>query len=148
MKMEPLTNLQVAIKNDVDVLYFACVAPIHIYFGDDGLMDKMLFLQTWKEIPGSNEQQYTVDNPQMLNADAVCARLQLSNIFTVARRTVDGREMLYHSVKFTNGVWLLAELNLPGVNEPSGNAITLSLKSRNTVVLEDSKAVIEAILKA
>jgi AP-1 complex subunit beta-1 len=97
----------------------------------------------------------------------VCARLQLSNIFTVARRNVDGREMLYHSVKFTNGVWLLAELNLPGVNEPSGNAITvrivhmqprvtdrsatclqLSLKSRNTVVLEDSKAIIEAILKA
>ena len=55
----------------------------------------------------------------------MCARLQMSNIFTVARRNVDDREMLYHSVKFCNGVWLLAELNLPGVNEPGGNAITV-----------------------
>ena len=59
------------------------------------------------------------------HTDSVCARLQMSNIFTVARRNVDDREMLYHSVKFCNGVWLLAELNLPGVNEPGGNAITV-----------------------
>jgi hypothetical protein len=72
----------------VDVLYFACVAPIHIYFGDDGLMDKMLFLQTWKEIPASNEQQYTVDNPQMLNAGMKYAHTRHARMYGTQMRCV------------------------------------------------------------
>ena len=35
-KMDPLTNIQVAIKNSVDVFRFACLAPIHIFFSEDG----------------------------------------------------------------------------------------------------------------
>ena len=35
-KMDPLTNIQVAIKSSVDVFYFACLAPIHIFFSEDG----------------------------------------------------------------------------------------------------------------
>merc|ERR1719259_251689 len=32
MKMEPLTNLQVAIKNNFGVFYFACLVPLHVFF--------------------------------------------------------------------------------------------------------------------
>ena len=32
--------LQVAIKNNVDVFYFATVMPLHIFFGEDGAMEK------------------------------------------------------------------------------------------------------------
>merc|ERR1712107_793223 len=35
-KMDPLTNLQVAIKNNIDVFYFATIVPTHVYFGEDG----------------------------------------------------------------------------------------------------------------
>lgn len=43
------------------------------------------------------------------------SRLQSSNIFTVAKRTVEGQDMLYQSLKLTNGIWVLAELRIqPG----------------------------------
>lgn len=50
-----------------------------------------------------------------LSPDAVSSRLQSSNIFTVAKRNVEGQDMLYQSLKLTNGIWVLAELRIqPG----------------------------------
>jgi AP-2 complex subunit beta-1 len=33
-------------------------------------------------------------------------------VFTVARRNVDGQELLYHSIKYTNQVFILSELKM------------------------------------
>ena len=38
MKMNPLTQLQVAIKNNVDVFYFSVDVPMHVLFTEDGTM--------------------------------------------------------------------------------------------------------------
>ncbi len=38
---------QIAIKNNIDVFYFACVVPIHVFFIEDGNMEKKVFLATW-----------------------------------------------------------------------------------------------------
>lgn len=47
--------------------------------------------------------------------EAVSSRLQGSSIFTVARRNVEGQDMLYQSLRLTNGIWVLAELRIqPG----------------------------------
>lgn len=47
--------------------------------------------------------------------EAVSSKLQSSNIFTVAKRNVEGQDMLYQSLKLTNGIWVLAELRIqPG----------------------------------
>ncbi|KAH1011484.1 hypothetical protein HUJ04_000845 [Dendroctonus ponderosae] len=54
-RMEPLTTLQVAIKNNVDVFYYACQIPIQILFIEDGTLDKRVFLTTWRDIPSANE---------------------------------------------------------------------------------------------
>ncbi len=35
---------QVAIKNSVDIFYFACIAPLHIFFTEEGAMEKKTFL--------------------------------------------------------------------------------------------------------
>lgn len=40
--MDPLTNLQVAIKNNVDVFYFSCVLPYNVLFAEDGQMGKII----------------------------------------------------------------------------------------------------------
>uniref|UniRef100_A0A915MEC3 AP complex subunit beta n=1 Tax=Meloidogyne javanica TaxID=6303 RepID=A0A915MEC3_MELJA len=101
-KMEPLSNLQVAIKNNIDVFYFAVVLPLNVYFDESGQMDKRDFLQLWKDIPEQNEIQFTIQNTKGLSADDICSVLQQNNVFTVARRTVDGQELLYHSIKYTN----------------------------------------------
>lgn len=124
-KMEPLTSLQVAIKNNVDVFYFSCIVPLHIFCTDDGLMEKRVFLATWKDIPAQNEVQYNIDNVA-LNVDQVSQKLQNNNIFTIAKRNVDGQDMLYQSLKLTNNIWVLAELK----TQPGSLKFTLSLKSR------------------
>ena len=124
-KMDPLTNLQVAIKNNVDVFYFSCVIPMHVFCVEDGAMDKRIFLATWKDIPPQNEVQFVIENVN-LTVDQLSEKLQKNNVFTIAKRNVDGQDMLYQSVKLTNSIWVLAEVKL----QPGVPTLTLSLKSR------------------
>ncbi|XP_037566831.1 AP-1 complex subunit beta-1-like [Dermacentor silvarum] len=140
-KMDPLTNLQVAVKNNVDVFYFSCVVPLHVLFVEDGLMDKRVFLATWKDIPAQNELQFTLDAGS-LSADQLAQRLQQNNIFTIAKRNVDGQDMLYQSLKLTNGIWVLAELKV----QPGNPRITLSLKTRALEVAQGVHQIYEVIL--
>ncbi|KAF7269482.1 hypothetical protein GWI33_017480 [Rhynchophorus ferrugineus] len=111
-RMEPLTTLQVAIKNNVDVFYYACQIPIQILFLEDGTLDKRVFLTTWRDIPSANEVQYTI------------------NDIKGAADTISSQDMLYQSLKLTNNIWVLLELKLtPGLTHA-----TLSLKSRSVEV--------------
>ena len=50
-----------AVKNNVDVSYFATIVPTHVYFAEDGQMEKKVFLATWKDIPAQNEIQFTIE---------------------------------------------------------------------------------------
>ena len=43
-RMDPLTNLQVAIKNNIDVFYFSCIVPMHVLFIEAGQMGRLHFL--------------------------------------------------------------------------------------------------------
>ena len=56
--------------------------------------------------------------------------------FTVAKRTLEGQDMIYQSVKLTNGIWGLVEIKL----SPGNPSITLSFKSR---VMEIAQAVFQ-----
>jgi len=140
-RMEPLTNLQVALKNNVEIFYFATVMGLHVFFCEDGAMDKRIFLSTWKEIPSENEVQYDIQNVS-LNADGISAKLSPCNVFTIAKRTVEGQDMLYQSVKLTNGIWVLTELKV----QPGNTTIVLSLKSRATDVAKGVFEAFDAIL--
>merc|ERR1740129_998571 len=102
-KMDPLTNIQVAIKNSVDIFYFACIAPIHVFFSEEGAMEKKTFLNTWKDIPASNETQYTIENVEC-TSDGIQSKMAQNNCFTVAKRTLEGQDMIYQSMKLTNGI--------------------------------------------
>ncbi|KAF6080460.1 adaptor related protein complex 1 subunit beta 1 [Phyllostomus discolor] len=116
MKMEPLNNLQVAVKNNIDVFYFSTLYPLHILFVEDGKME------------------------------AASSRLQSSNIFTVAKRNVEGQDMLYQSLKLTNGIWVLAELRIQPGN-PNFMPLQLSLKCRAPEVSPHVCQAYETILK-
>ena len=35
---------------------------MHVFFTEDGTMEKKVFLATWKDIPAQNEVQYTIQN--------------------------------------------------------------------------------------
>ncbi|XP_057241408.1 AP-1 complex subunit beta-1 [Malurus melanocephalus] len=142
MKMDPLNNLQVAVKNNIDVFYFSTLYPLHILFVEDGKMERQTFLATWKDIPNENETQFQIKDCS-LNADSVSSKLQGSNIFTIAKRNVEGQDMLYQSLKLTNGIWVLAELRI----QPSNPSFTLSLKCRAPEVSQYVFQAYETILK-
>lgn len=135
--------LQVAIKNNVDVFYFACLIPAHILFTEDGQLDKRVFLTTWKEIPAANEVQHNLSNV-VGNADSIAQKMTLNNIFTIAKRNVEGQDMLYQSLKLTNNIWVLLELKL----QPGNPEATLSLKSRTVEVAQCIFQAYEAIIKS
>ncbi|XP_047999480.1 AP-1 complex subunit beta-1-like [Leguminivora glycinivorella] len=142
-RMEPLNNLQVAIKNNVDVFYFACLMPAHILFTEDGQLDKRVFLTTWKEIPAANELQHSLSGV-VGTADSIAHKMTLNNIFTIAKRNVEGQDMLYQSLKLTNNIWVLLELKL----QPGNPEATLSLKSRTVEVASCIFQAYEAIIKS
>ncbi|XP_065222686.1 AP-1 complex subunit beta-1 isoform X1 [Planococcus citri] len=142
LRMDPLTNLQVAVKNSIDIFYFACVVPMHVFFMEDGEMDKRLFLNTWKDIPSQNEVQYTIRNVPC-NADAVVQKMRQNNVFNIAKRNVEGQDMLYQSLKLTNGIWVLNELKI----QPGNPNITLSLKTQALDVAPGVYHAYEAILR-
>ena len=115
-------SLKVAMKNSVDIFYFACIAPIHVFFSEEGAMEKKTFLNTWKDIPASNETQYTIENVEC-TSDGIQTKMAQNNVltilsdqcllhqysdfyfqaFTVAKRTLEGQDMIYQSMKLTNG---------------------------------------------
>ncbi len=79
------------------------------------LLDRKVFLGSWKEIPAGNEFQSTISNVS-LTTDQAEAKLNASNIFTIAKRSVDSggvnQELMYMSAKLINNIWLLAELKM------------------------------------
>ncbi|XP_055910231.1 AP-1 complex subunit beta-1 isoform X2 [Eupeodes corollae] len=142
-RMEPLNNLQVAVKNNVDIFYFACLVHGNVLFAEDGQLDKRVFLTTWKEIPAANEVQYSLSGVNG-NTDAIASKMTANNIFTIAKRNVEGQDMLYQSLKLTNSIWVLLELKL----QPGNPDATLSLKSRSVEVAPMIFAAYEAIIRS
>uniref|UniRef100_A0A8P4GAF5 AP complex subunit beta n=1 Tax=Dicentrarchus labrax TaxID=13489 RepID=A0A8P4GAF5_DICLA len=142
MKMDPLNNLQVAVKNSIDVFYFSVLIPLNIFFVEDGKMERQVFLATWKDIPNENELQYQIKECH-LNADTVSGKLQNNNIYTIAKRNVEGQDMLYQSLKLTNGIWILAELRI----QPGNPNYTLSLKCRAPEVSQYVYQMYDSVLK-
>lgn len=54
--------------------------------------------------------------------DTVVQKMQQNNVFTIAKRNVEGQDMLYQSIKLTNNVWVLTEIKIP----PGGGVYTVS----------------------
>jgi hypothetical protein len=93
-----------------------------------------------------NETQYQLSGlimSSVINTDDLCNKLRNNNVFTIAKRNVEGQDMLYQSVKLTNGIWILAELKVTP-NAP----LTLSLKSKTTDVISSVKEAYELVLQS
>ncbi|XP_018800836.1 PREDICTED: AP-1 complex subunit beta-1 [Bactrocera latifrons] len=142
-RMEPLNNLQVAVKNNIDIFYFACLVHGNVLFAEDGQLDKRVFLNTWKEIPAANEVQYSLSGV-IGTTDGIASKMTTNNVFTIAKRNVEGQDMLYQSLKLTNNIWVLLELKL----QPGNPDATLSLKSRSVEVAPMIFAAYEAIIRS
>ncbi|RZR99163.1 hypothetical protein BHM03_00028663 [Ensete ventricosum] len=119
----PSTILQVAVKNNQQpVWYFNDKISLHVFFGEDGRMERANFLevmQTWKSLPDSNEAGKDLSNSIIHSVDATIEHLTASNVFFVAKRRNADKELLYLSAKIPRGIpfliELMAVLGVPGV---------------------------------
>lgn len=64
--------MQIAVKNNVDVFYFAVLVPVHVLFAEDGLLEKKVYLSTWSEIPQQNEYQTSINGVPNVTGKAQC----------------------------------------------------------------------------
>ncbi|CAD5120831.1 DgyrCDS9385 [Dimorphilus gyrociliatus] len=138
-KTEPLTTLQVAIKNSLDIFYFTTQIPMHVLFIEDIDVNKSFYLNAWKEIPAANEAQTTLSNIQFSTFD-ILAKLNANNIFTINKQRIGEEDIVYLASKLTNGIFIMIELKILQCN------ITISLRSRVTQVYPDVKNAVCGII--
>ena len=125
LKTDPLTNVQVAIKNNIDILYFTCLVPMHVFFLENAQIDKKAFIQTWQSLPPTNEFKHQLSNAKNFSADELQSRLKANHIHTINRTIIEQQEMFFQLIKLTNGIVILVELTLTPGNR--NIAVRLSL---------------------
>ncbi|XP_074583491.1 beta-adaptin-like protein C [Curcuma longa] len=107
----PSTLLQVAVKNNQQpVWYFSDKISLHVFFVEDGRMERATFLETWKSLPDTNEVGKDLPNSIINNVDATIEHLAAYNIFFVAKRRNANKDLLYLSAKIPRGIPFLIEL--------------------------------------
>nr|CCA17004.1 AP2 complex subunit beta putative [Albugo laibachii Nc14] len=110
-QVAPNLDLQVAIKNlsSGEVLYFQTEIDLACLFNEDGTTEKSAFVGMWKNIAEANEHYFSIpSNGQSL--DQISTLLQQKNIFPVAKRAIDGKEIAYFSTKTMTNIVALLEL--------------------------------------
>ena len=140
-RMEPLNLLQVAVKTNVDVVYFACNYPYHILWTEDGEMERKTFLGTWKEIPSTNEVTAVISNVTV-SAESAESVLKSKNCFIIAKRNIDGQTMIYASAKYVNDIYVLAEFKFA----PGTGSVSLALKTKSLDIIGGTQTSLTQIL--
>ncbi|XP_008789499.2 beta-adaptin-like protein C [Phoenix dactylifera] len=139
----PTLLLQVAVKNNQQpVWYFNDKMPLHVFFVEDGRMERANFLETWKSLPDANEASKDLTNSVVNSVDVTLERLAASNVFFVAKRRNTNKELLYLSAKIPRGIPFLIELTvvvgIPGVKcavkTPSPELVPLFFEAMETLL--------------
>lgn len=104
-------QIQIAMKNDVKIYYFALNATYDVFFNEGGKVGRQEYLDLWKTIP--DEKSTVLQSP--LSVDAAAQKLARANVFEIARRQVDNQTLLYISAKSDpKNILFLGELTFNG----------------------------------
>lgn len=118
------TQIAVALKyldenNAKKVVYFRLQIASHldVLLEAEGAIPKPQFLCAWQSLPDSAEAVSEIAIPSALatNADGVKEMLRQHNVFSVARRTANGRKIGFYSAKIMGpyGCIVMCELSMP-----------------------------------
>ncbi|KAJ2160797.1 hypothetical protein GGF46_001985 [Coemansia sp. RSA 552] len=144
MAMQPLTNLQIAAKCTVGVFYFQTQFSLHILLEESGLSDQGLFLRMWKSIPDSQQATMTVQTLRFSSIEDMRDKLNMNNVFTVARREVNGTTHFYTSSKLVDGTMFYSEIKVAANLQMA----LIATKSQNTQAIPVYQAAIRDICTA
>ncbi|KAJ1951172.1 hypothetical protein FBU59_000317, partial [Linderina macrospora] len=112
MPMQPLTNLQIAIKCSQGVFYFQTQFSLHILLGEDGRSDQGVFLRMWKDIPESMQMSQGAQNIRFASMEDMRNKLNMNGVFTVAQRSVGDATHFYTSSKLCDGSMFYSEIKV------------------------------------
>jgi len=139
----PNSLLQVAVKNNQQpVWYFSDKGSLHVFFGEDGKMERTSFLEAWKSLPDDNEFSKEYPNSVISSIDATIEHLAASNVFFIAKRRNANMDVLYLSAKIPHGIPFLIELTaavgVPGakcaVKTPNREFVPLFFEAMESLI--------------
>ncbi|GMJ04781.1 hypothetical protein like AT4G23460 [Hibiscus trionum] len=141
----PNSLLQVAVKNSQQpVWYFNDKIPLHVFFTEDGRMERTSFLETWRSLPDSNEVLKEFPGIVVTSAEATLDRLAASNMFFIAKRKHANQDVFYFSAKIPQGIPFLIELTMIIGN----SGVKCAIKTPNPEMAALFFESIETLLKA
>ncbi|VAH91927.1 unnamed protein product [Triticum turgidum subsp. durum] len=123
-------------------LYFVDKGSLHVFFGEDGKMERTGFLEAWKSLPDDNEFSKEYPNSVISSIDATVEHLAASNVFFIAKRKNANMDVLYLSAKIPRGIPFLIELTaavgVPGakcaVKTPNREFVPLFFEAMESLI--------------
>jgi len=132
--------VQVALKSSLGVAIFTIAMPLHALYAPDGRLDKTAYLNLWRAI--QSEHYADVAPISVSTVPAATAKLEQSNVFSVAERNVSGQDFLYASAKLPDGTVILFELAF------SGGAVKVCVKTEKEQFVPAAQASLKQLLSA
>jgi len=83
-------------------------------FLSNGEMEKRMFLSTWKDIPSSHEKSVPLEGLNNPTTDSLVEKFKRNNVFVIAQRNVENKDMVYMSLLLPRELWVLIELKVMG----------------------------------
>jgi len=112
VEVQPPDLVQVALKTNLGVAFFAASLPLYRLFVSDGRLEKDQYYKIWRSI--QNEQCSDIADIVSDDVNRIQLKLEAYNIFFVASRSVSDEEFLYVSAKSLDGSVFLMELGFQG----------------------------------
>ncbi|KNC81104.1 hypothetical protein SARC_06553 [Sphaeroforma arctica JP610] len=138
-KSDPITQLQIALKNNVDVFYYNCNMPVHVVFVEDGVGNADTFFDEWDALPRSNRQE--IEDVKG-GFGEIQDKLSSNNIFTVSDREDGPFDVLSCTMKLSTGVWVYAEVAV------GRDIVEVDVKSQSAEIIPFASDIIRDILLA
>jgi len=95
--------VRMAIKTNLGVKYFHDTIPMHIFYKEEGKLDKQKFLNLWKSLP-DEEVTEKLEKRKYESVQEIKSRFEKHNVFFIARRKVKETRLtcVYFSLQFRN----------------------------------------------
>ncbi|KAI3388701.1 hypothetical protein SNEBB_002164 [Seison nebaliae] len=130
--MNPVNKLDVAVRNNIGTFYYSVKMPLEIFFIENGQVDKKDFTSLWHQLPNEKERQYELElNEHVRSLETLEEKLEKFNIHTVTTFHSEQQQLLFQSIKLTNGVIILCEVKFSTPTQ-----LILSVKT-NSVQITD-----------
>eukprot|EP00922_Rhytidocystis_sp_ex-Travisia-forbesii_P004925 GHVS01007206.1.p1 GENE.GHVS01007206.1~~GHVS01007206.1.p1 ORF type:complete len:933 (+),score=110.68 GHVS01007206.1:112-2910(+) len=123
--------LQVAIKTDLDIFYFAVPFDLSAALVEGSPVDKEIFRSKWQTIGEQMQGSIMTNSPLQPTSDSVTKALKACNCYRVAERAADTFEALYFSCVTVNNLLVLSEVSI----QKSGPGVKIGVRTDATPLI-------------